>query len=87
MIILDLVMKGYWYDKIKIGHKKCEYREIKEYWKKRLFSKPYTHVRFRRGYSKEYMIFELAGIEITTEKNDLRLPSVYKISLGIKYST
>ena len=84
MIILDLVLKSEWYDLIKSGDKKHEYREIKEYWSRRLFAKPYSHVRFRRGYTRENMLFELTGIEITTDKNDLNLPEVYKICLGAR---
>lgn len=82
MIILDLVLKGNWYDLIKSGQKKFEYREVKSYWTKRLFSKPYTHIRFRRGYTKTTMLFELAGIEKTTDENDLGLHEVYKIGIG-----
>lgn len=82
MTILDLVLKGRWYDLIKSGKKKFEYREVKPYWDKRLFSKPYTHIRFRRGYTKETMLFELTGIERVYEKNDLELPVVYKIGIG-----
>lgn len=36
MNILDLPLKGKWYDMIESGEKKEEYREIKEYWIKRL---------------------------------------------------
>lgn len=36
MKILDLVLKGKWYDMIASGEKREEYREIKPYWIKRL---------------------------------------------------
>lgn len=36
MKILDLVLKGKWYDMIASGEKREEYREIKSYWIKRL---------------------------------------------------
>lgn len=36
MKILDLVLKGRWYDMIESGEKPEEYREIKPYWEKRL---------------------------------------------------
>lgn len=84
MIILDLVLKSCWYDLIKSGEKKCEYRAVKDSWTARLFPRPYTHARFRRGYTKESMVFEIAGIKKTTEKNDLELPEVYKIQLGAR---
>ena len=61
MIILDLVLKGKWYDMIERGAKLEEYREIKPYWNKRLFSRPYTHVRFRRGYTKKSMTYTIPG--------------------------
>lgn len=59
MIILDLVLKGKWYDMIERGAKLEEYREIKPYWDRRLFSRPYTHVRFRRGYTKKSMTYTI----------------------------
>ena len=49
---------------------------------RRLFNKPYSHVRLRRGYTKAHMLFELNGIEKSTDKNDLNLPEVYKICHG-----
>ena len=61
MIILDLVLMGKWYDMIERGAKLEEYREIKPYWDKRLFSRPYTHVRFRRGYTKKSMTYTIRG--------------------------
>lgn len=82
MIKLSLVLSSYWYDLIKSGQKKYEYREVKPFWEKRLFSKPYTHVCFQRGYTQEKMLFKLAGIEKSTDKNDLGLPEVYKIGIG-----
>lgn len=36
MIILDLILKGKWYDMIASGEKPEEYREIKTYWIKRI---------------------------------------------------
>lgn len=36
MNILDLPLKGIWYDMIESGNKKEEYREIKPYWSKRI---------------------------------------------------
>jgi hypothetical protein len=72
-IILDLVLIGKWYDLIESGIKTEEYRRITPYWIKRLCAraydskyehlqpviKPYTHVRFRRGYTKTSMLFSI----------------------------
>lgn len=38
MKILNLVLKGHWYDMIECGEKTEEYREIKTYWEKRLLN-------------------------------------------------
>ena len=38
MKILNLVLKGKWYDMIESGEKKEEYREFKPYWEKRLLN-------------------------------------------------
>lgn len=66
--ILDLVVKGEWFDKIKSGEKTHEFREINRYWDQRLEkslypiewkngvrfkSTDYKAVRFRRGYAKD----------------------------------
>ena len=82
--ILDLVVKAHWYELIKSGQKKCEYREIKKYWMQKLAAKKYTHVRFRKGYTREHMLFEIMDIGQTTEQNDLNLPCVYKIQLAAR---
>lgn len=65
--ILDLVVKGEWFDKIKSGEKTHEFRERNGYWEQRLEkslypiewkngvrfkSADYIAVRFRRGYAK-----------------------------------
>ena len=82
MIILDLVLKGHWFDLIANGKKRVEYREIKSYWTRRLFSRPFTHVRLRRGYTAKSLLFDIEKIERISARNDLNLPEVYAISLG-----
>ena len=53
--ILPLVLKRRWFDMIKSGEKQEEYRDMTDYWAKRLFNwdrKPGTHVvEFRLGYA------------------------------------
>ncbi len=55
---------------IESGEKREEYRECKDYWYSRLIdrdslrAKPYTHVRFRYGYTKRTMLFEIDSITI-----------------------
>ncbi|MCK5610794.1 ASCH domain-containing protein [Candidatus Pacearchaeota archaeon] len=50
MKILHLTLKKKWFDDILYGGKDEEYREIKEYWIKRLIAHNYTHVKFTNGY-------------------------------------
>lgn len=107
MKILDLVLKGKWYDMIASGEKREEYRVLTPYWFARLCAykecghfyrkatqkdaelfeanhdgfaysvkreinsvysnllpREYTHVRFRRGYTKTAMLFRCEGITI-----------------------
>lgn len=61
--IIHLVLKGKWYDMIKSGEKKEEYREITDYWRKRLEGESIYNVIFHRGYTnKETMAFGVLRI-------------------------
>jgi hypothetical protein len=67
MKTLNLTLKKKWFDMISSGEKKEEYREIKEYWEKRLISNfneleenggglvfynDFDQIQFRNGYAK-----------------------------------
>lgn len=74
--ILHLTLKKQWFDMISKGVKKEEYREIKDYWIKRLKDMssqepfhafiPYDKIVFKNGYSKNAptMVVEFDGIRI-----------------------
>jgi len=70
MKTLILTLKTQWYNLIASGEKKEEYREIKDYWRKRLFQgdEPikYDRVVFYLGYSKgrPSMAFKIEDIHI-----------------------
>ena len=69
MKILDLVLKKQWFDMIKDGNKREEYREIKPYWTKRLTNtdgsfKNFTHIKFRCGYTNRFIIYRIESIAI-----------------------
>jgi len=66
--VLRLTLKKKWFDMIKAGIKKEEYREVKRYWIQRLCDeveyetnygnwegvfKKFTHIEFKNGYSKD----------------------------------
>lgn len=77
MNILHLTLKAKWYDMINCGIKTEEYREIKDYWFKRLvwnpwegeyYSKKYDRVVFHFGYTNRTMMFEITSITFDTGK-------------------
>lgn len=62
--VLDLVMKGVYYDAIEDGTKTVEYRAANEYWERRLIGTDYTQIRFRRGYTQITLIRQIEKIEL-----------------------
>jgi len=64
-----------WYDEIESGKKKVEYRDMTEYWERRLFRPvkdengdegdcPAAFVKFTRGYTKRHMTWTVARIVV-----------------------
>lgn len=86
--ILDLPVKGIWFDKIASGEKTHEYREYSKWHKISVFR--YDKVRFRRGQTikasdkANTMLFEITGIVIMPGINtDLHIKKpVFDIMLG-----
>lgn len=64
-VTLYLIVKKKWFDEIKSGRKDTEYREAKEYWRKRLTGKSFTHVQFKNGYAKDAPVLRRKIIAIT----------------------
>lgn len=77
--VLRLTLQKKWFDMILSGEKKVEYREIKQYWIKRLtnqnpdgsvngksFYKEYDFIEFSNGYGNNVpkMIVRFEGIEM-----------------------
>lgn len=91
MKTLHLVLKAKWYDMIDRGEKKEEYREIKQYWMKRLiedidedeegdtcghvFYVDYECVCFHRGYTSTTMTFRVKNIDIGKGKPEWGAPT------------
>ena len=50
--VLHLVLKRKYFERIFNGTKTTEYRDLTEYWKKRIDKKHYTHIKFQLAYSK-----------------------------------
>jgi len=87
---LRFVLKGVWYDKIKSGQKRIEYREVKPYWDKRIRNlyhfnntPDFNKCIFTRGYTNEMIIAEIERIEIICGINtDLHInKNVYAIHI------
>ena len=56
--ILYLTLKKQWFDLIKSGEKRIEYRKVKPYWTKRLLDKDgiirdWDEIHFRNGYGPD----------------------------------
>lgn len=90
--ILHLVLKRKWFEKIKSGEKKKEYRRFCSYWNK-IFDLdslmrhdgafPYQIVIFHNGYTNETMSFYISSIRcLYDEPNDLGEDPVWTIELG-----
>ena len=83
MNILHLPLKKQWYDMIERGEKLEEYRDINAYWLPRLVDlskrvntfKPFTHVRFRYGYTKRTMLREIESISVGYGRPEWGAPS------------
>lgn len=90
--MLTFNLKKEWYERIKRGQKKVEYREVKKYWGTRLlkaklgelFSKKPVGCILRLGYTKRHMTAVIKEIKIVNGKDtDLRINTpVYAIHLA-----
>ena len=65
MRTLHLNLKEEFFNQIKGGHKRTEYRAVKPYWTTRL-TKHFDFVKFKLGYARNapFMIFEIESISI-----------------------
>ncbi len=62
-----LTLKRKWFDLVKLGEKKFEYREIKPYWQHRMNNiKQCSHIEFVNGYhdDSEKIVVELLNVSI-----------------------
>lgn len=79
--ILYLTLKKKWFDLIKSGEKRIEYREVKPYWTKRFFDrdglmKYFDEIHFRNGYGKDKPLL------ITEWWGMIELDGMYEILIG-----
>lgn len=71
--IVNMPICKKWFDMILSGEKKEEYREIKDYWLKRLMGMSIvTHVKLINGYGKNmpYLLIEVKKVTVGTGKEE-----------------
>lgn len=61
--LINTTLKFKWYDLIRKGEKKIEYRVASPYWDSRLIGHDIKFIRFSKGYSKTTMTVEVLKIE------------------------
>ncbi|MGV8142243.1 MAG: ASCH domain-containing protein [Candidatus Pacearchaeota archaeon] len=81
--VLHLTLFKQWFDEILAGTKKIEYREVKPFWKKRLFTpegnvRKYDEVIFTNGYGtkRPRMRVEFIGVREANNKYEILLGKV-----------
>ncbi len=73
-----------WYDEIEAGKKKIEYRDMTDYWERRLFRPmidkngdegdcPAAYIKFTRGYSNRHMVWTITRIEVDVPNGQYRI--------------
>lgn len=79
--ILHLTLHKQWFDEIAEGKKIEEYRDFKDYWKKRLENREYDEVWFRNGYAKDcpFMRVEYKGLRIDEKEYAILLGEIFEI--------
>ena len=65
-MILHLVLKHKWFEQISLGLKDIEYREINDYWTKRIWGKKdqIKGIIFHRGYTNQTLYCDVIKIDI-----------------------
>ena len=66
-----VVLKEEFYNRIKAGTKKTEYRDFTEYWIQRLLDHPLKTIKLNRGYSEDHMIFEIDWIGVIDGEREI----------------
>ena len=64
--MLHLVLTSKWFEKVKSGEKRIEYRSMTPYWTKRILNvrHKYRHVVFHKGYTSTTLTFVITKIDV-----------------------
>lgn len=66
-----VVLKEEFYNRIKAGTKKTEYRDFTKYWIERLLTHPLRTIKLNRGYTEDHMIFEIDWIGVIDGEREI----------------
>lgn len=75
MKTLHLVLTGHWYDEIKQGKKRIEYRQMKAHWINRILKdkEAWTHVCFHRAYTQITQTFKINRIVLNNFTDQIEI--------------
>lgn len=76
--VLKMTLQREWFDQIREGTKKEEYRELKPYWKTRIEGREYDEILFRNGYNPDSPTMRVEYLGYTIDKAE----GVYALKLG-----
>ncbi len=83
--VLKIVIKQPWFDRIAIGKKKTEFREVKPFWESRLYDKDgkkkhYDQIEFINGYNADArrMITKYEGFSVRDGRFHIKIGRIVK---------
>jgi len=76
--VLKMTLQRQWFDEIRAGIKKEEYRELKPYWKTRIEGREYDEILFRNGYNSDSPTMRVEYLGYSIDKAE----EVYVLKLG-----
>jgi len=79
--VLYLTLKKYWFQQIRDGKKKEEYRDHKQFWISRLAGKTFDEIYFKNGYREKspFMRVQCLGITVVGDKFVIKLGKILEL--------
>ena len=83
--MLIFPLKKEWYEKIKSGEKTIEYREVKVYWSKRIYSE--LSKEFERRFNHKFCSYADFALSVVKCKEDAKLKCKLRLGYTNRYMT
>lgn len=83
--MLIFPLKKEWYEKIKSGEKTIEYREVKPYWSKRIYSE--LSKAFERRFGRKFCSYADFAFPVVKCEEDAKLKCKLRLGYTNKYMT